>query len=68
MISLKVVIEEYEPMLFNIVRERADSKSATEIETAIAGAIEAALQDRINEIMAKAKEAVAETSEEVANG
>ncbi len=68
MIHLKVSIEEYEPMRFNIVKERVGAKVETEVETAIAAAIEAAIQERINEIMVEAEEAGAETSREVRNG
>lgn len=69
MIRLSVTIEEYKPMRLNIVKERVDPKKAvTEIERAIAGAIETAIQDRIDEIMAEAEEAGAETSREVRHG
>lgn len=68
MIRLNVMIEEYEPMRFNIVKERVGAKVETVVEQAIAAAIETAIQERINEIMAEAEEAGAETSREVRNG
>ncbi len=52
MIRLKVKIEEYEPRSVNIVKERVGAKGETEIETTLAEAIERAIEERINELMA----------------
>lgn len=63
-----VTVTESKAGHLDIVKEDVESKKATEIEKAVAGAILAAVQERIDDIMAQAEECGASTSKEVRHG
>lgn len=68
MVRVGVKIVENSKGHFEIIKERADTKDATEIETLLGNAVESALQVCLDEIMEEAKQHGAETSREVRHG
>lgn len=68
MVRVGVKIVEKAPGHFDIIKERGESKDATEVEKVLADAVEAGMQERINMIMESAAEFGAETSREVRRG
>lgn len=68
MVRVGVKIVERTKGHFEILKERGDSKDATEIEALLGNAVEQSLQMRIDEIMSEAEKHGAETSREVRHG
>lgn len=65
MVRVGVKIVEVSAGKFEILKERGESKDATEVEKALGDAVEQALQLRLDAIMSEAEKCGAETSREV---
>ena len=68
MVRVGVKIVEKTKGHFEIIKERGDSKDATQIEKVLGSALEQSLQMCLDEIMSEAKKHGAETSREVRHG
>ena len=68
MVRVGVKIVENRKGIFEIIKERGDSKDATEIETLLGNAVEQSLQLCLDEIMEQAEQHGADISREVRHG
>lgn len=68
MVRVGVKIVETSKGCFEIIKERGDSKDATEIETVLGNVVEKSLQVCLAEIMEDAERHGAKTSREVRRG